>query len=372
MEDKKSFVNSEQYRYESRLLHPMSQTPKNLEKADSFETEYQIDSSTGTPDKDLSTDSVGKDEFDSDISYTDMESSFVAEFSDGYSFRNLIEYLRVTNTKGNFRFRKDLISYEQIDVDHLIVNQIQIHTCELTHYEMFSTNSEIIVGVNINDIRGITRTIGKKDSVRLFKHENDPLLYIQIIGQNNRGANRQNISVVRPQQVDLVVYEIPEYHNGEKSPNCTIPSQDFAKTCTSLASVKCNYVSIFAMPRGIILEGVQEGSTFARKEQFGSCESYTSPIYPVFNSSSTSYSSKHLIVPSGPKPKLIVKTENTPILEIKVKMSLIKALAKINNLSASGTVKVYAESGNPLKLNSKIGSCGNINIYIRSLDDVSS
>ena len=324
--------------------------------------EYNLDN----PDE-----SFQKGEMDDINNLIDANSSFVAEFSEGYTFRNMIEYLRVTNTKGNFRFSRDLIYYEQIDADNTIVNQIEIQTCELTHYEISTNKDEIIIGINISDMRSITKTIGKKDSVRIFKHANDPLLYIQIINQSSRSANRQNVSIVRPQHVDLVTYEIPEYKNGEKSPNCTIPTADFAKTCTSMSSVKSSYVTIYGLAKGLILEGLQEGIMFGRREQFGNCDGYTTSVQSVpTNSSSISpKSGLRLNVPSGPKPKLILKTENTPLIKIKVKMNVIKALAKLNNLSAVGTLKVYAEPDNPFKFLCKIGGYGILRSYVRSCDD---
>ena len=326
------------------------------------EYEYNLDNPNET---------FQKEEMDGINNLIDANSSFVAEFSEGYTFRNMIEYLRVTNTKGNFRFSRDLIYYEQIDADNTIVNQIEIQTCELTHYEISTNKEEIIIGINISDMRSITKTIGKKDSVRIFKHANDPLLYIQIINQSSRSTNRQNVSIVRPQHVDLVTYEIPDYHNGEKAPNCTIPTADFAKTCTSMSSVKSSYVTIYGLAKGLILEGVQEGIMFGRREEFGYCEGYTTSVQSVPTSSSniSPKSRLRMNIPSGPKPKLILKTDNTPLIKIKVKMNIIKALAKLNNLSSVGTLKAYAETGNPLKFLCKIGGYGILRSYIRSYDD---
>ena len=318
--------------------------------------------------------SFQKDEIDGISSLIDASSSFVAEFSEGYTFRNMIEYLRVTNTKGNFRFSRDWIYYEQVDADNTILNQIEIQTCELSHYEIQTQNEEIIIGINISDMRSITKTIGKKDSVRLFKHANDPFLHIQIISQSSRNVNRQNVSIVRQQHVDLFEYEIPEYQNDEKYPNCTIPTQDFAKTCTSMSSVKCSYVTIYGLPKGLILEGFQEGSMFGRREQFGNCEGYVTSVQSSIPSSTSPSSTSspirpdlRLNVPTGPKPRLVLKT---PLVKIKAKMTIIKALAKLNNLSAMGTLKVYAEKGTEaVKFVSKIGGYGILRSYTRSFDD---
>ena len=331
---------------------------------------FDLEQEDSDYESDHESQSFQKDEIEDINTLIDANSSFVAEFSEGYTFRNLIEYLRVTNTKGNFRFSRDFIYYEQIDADNTIVNQIEIQTCELTHYEITTQNEEIIVGINISDLRAITKTIGKKDGVRIFKHANDPLLYIQIISQSARSNNRQNVSIVRPQHVDLVTYEIPEYQS-EKSPNCTIPTADFSKTCTSMSSVKCSYVTIYGLPKGLIIEGLQEGSMFGRREQFGNCDGYATSV-PSVSAGSSSISPKpdlRLNIPSGPKPKLVLRTDNTPIVKIKVKMSIVKALAKLNNLATMGTIKAYAEPDNPMKFSCKIGGYGILRSYIRSFED---
>lgn len=303
---------------------------------------------------------------------TDPTSSFVAEFSDGYSFRNMIEYLRVTNTKGNFIFSREVIRYEQADATMTTLNQIEIETCELTQYEFNSRTSEIIMGVNIGDMRAITKTIGKKDSIRLYKTSNDSLLYIQIICHSTRGT-RTNVSIVRPIAVDLVEYEFPGYKRTEKYPNCTVPTAEFAKMCTAMSSVKCNYVTVYGLPKGAIFEGLVEGSIFGRIERFGNHDGFTTSTVQSDQSSDNpdlKVKVNNITVPSAPRPKLVIKTPNTEQqVKIIVKMSTIKALAKLNNLSLMGTVKIYMEPKNPLKLVCKIGTYGTLRVFIRSDDD---
>lgn len=378
-----------------------------------------------TPDYDENLD----DHVDGDYTYsldndkqfmlTDPKSTFVAEFSDGYSFRNMIEYLRATNTKGNFFFSKDLIRYEQADASVTLLNQIEIQTCELTLYEFQSKTNEIIIGVNFNDMRAITKTIGKKDSVRLYKVEDNPSLHIQIINRDTRAAGRTNVSIVRHQQMDVIVYGFPEYKRDEKHPNCTVPTSDFTKMCTAMSSVKCSYVSVYGLPHGVVFKGMLEGSTFGRIERFGNHNGYTPQenyqnrggdslgglyrsgsfdIDNIQSRSSGDYSSHfhdpssyvlnidNIILPSGPKPKLILKNNSDSTsklsikessdhisedesVKVKIKMYTIKSLAKLNNLSTMGIIKMYMENSNPLKLVCKIGTYGTLRIYIESADD---
>ena len=300
----------------------------------------------------------------------DPNASFVADFTDGYSFRNMIEYLRTTNSNGNFRFRSEVIYYEQDDASHIIVNQIEINNCELSLYEFNSKASDIVLGVNISDMRAITKTIGKKDSLRIYKLAGDPLLYIQIIGNNSRGTGRQNISVVRPHKVEVVEYKIPEYKRSERYPNCTISSTDFAKMCTSMSSLKCNYVTVYGLPKGVSFEGLTDGAMFGRIERFGS-QDYSPNIHSM-DSSSSPLRLNNINVPNTPKPRLVIK-QTTPLpedqIKIKIKMGLIKALAKLNNLTNHGMIKIYMEPDNPLKIICQIGNYGTLRIYIRSDDE---
>ncbi len=287
----------------------------------------------------------------------DLESFFVAELLDGYSFRNLIEYLRATNTTGNFRFGKDGIFYEQADASVTVVNQFEIHTHELIHYEFSSRNEEIIVGVNITDMRSVTKTIGKKDSVRIYKKANDPILYIQTMGNLERSNERANMSTVRPHKLEVVYYDFPEYSRGEKNPNCIVQASVFSKACAATSSIKCRSVVITGTGKGLILKAMMENGIVGRIENLGETG---------YNGSE--YSESKIIQSSsnGLKLRLNVRSP-TESLDMKVKSTTIKALSKLNNLSPSGMVKIYTQPGNPLKLSCKIGTYGILNIYIRAI-----
>lgn len=290
---------------------------------------------------------------------TDIGSSFIAEFSDGYSFRNMIEYLRVTNAQGNFRFDEDGIKYEQSDATQTILNQIEIFKYELTKYEFYSRTDQVIVGVNISDVRSITKTIGKKDAVRLYKKSNDPMLYIQII-HNSRGADRTNVSVVRPRQVDLDQYDLPEYQRDEKHPNFTLPASDFSRACTAISSVKCDMVLIHGFSGGAQFDAMMEGGIVRRFERLGNCDDCVLTQGRPDQSGSSGNNERQ-----SRRLKLIIKNERPTI---KVRTSTIKALSKLNNLSSNGTVKFYMEQVNPLKLVCRIGTYGTLRVFIRSYE----
>ena len=300
------------------------------------------------------------DGFDSDGQsiLTDPEASFVAEFSDGYSFRNMFEYLRVTNSHGTFIFKKDEICYMQGDDNNTILNQIEILVHELPDYKFKSSTPEIVIGINIQDIRSITKTIGKKDSVILYKQPNSNDIQIQIVN-SSRGTGRQNYSKVRLQRREIPDYSLPDFQNDEKHPNFTIPSADFSRTCTSISSVKCDKIIIHGYPRGTQFDAVMHGGVVQRYERMGSCEMISGIVRDACILDENGN--------PGKRVKMVVKSDG-PVPSVVVRTSTIKALSKLNNLSANGTIKFYMEPDNPIKIMSKIGTYGTLRVYIKSYE----
>lgn len=263
---------------------------------------------------------------------SDPEASFVAEFIDGYSFRNLIELLRAVSTTCNFHFSKEGISYEQADPDQCIIVRWIIYASELIDYSYQSTNPTTIVGINVNNLRSITKTIGKKDGVKIYKVAKEAPIYIQI-GASEKGTERKNVCTILPQEVDQIYYDIPPYDQGEDSPNCVVQAATFSKVCTSITSVKCKMIMVASNSRGITLSTITDLGTTSRAESLG----------------------------NGAKSRPQI---NNGDVAIKTKFPLIKALSKLNNLTSQGMVKFYTQPNNPIKLLTRIGSYGTLEIYL--------
>lgn len=263
---------------------------------------------------------------------------FYADFSDGYSFRNLVEYLKNTNITGNLAFKKDGIFYEQHNNSTTLLNAIEIRGYDLSAY-IYNSNSEVInVGVNLANFRSITKSVGKKDSIRLYMVIDNPMLYISISSPNTKELNRNNVSVIRPQKLDVTGYTFPEYDRTETNPNCTAPSFDFNKMCMAMHSIKCNQVKIYSEGNNIIFKGMFDGDIVGRIDTFG-----------------------------------VNKRNHTSIADIEasyyilIETSTIKALGKLNNLSPNGTIKMYLEEDRPFKIISNVGSYGKLTIYLRDI-----
>lgn len=299
-----------------------------------------------------------------------------AEFSDGYSLRNLIEYLKNTNVAGNFVFTPEDITYSRSDAANTILNEIYIHKSDLSYYVYNAPAAEVVVGVTISNLRKITKPIGKKDSVRMYMLAGDPLLYIQIVSTNTKALSRNNANFVRPQaNIERLVYDVTGYTRTEDNPNCTIPITDFCRMCTAMNSISCSYVTIRGLARGAIFEAMTDGSISGRIDKFGIIDEHKtvapSPIdLSVIDSVMSNLHPDKIKASNVKTPRLLIQA---PIDEsetrIRVRISTIKALSKINNLSPpTGHIKLYIEPDLPLKLVCKIGTYGKLTIYLRDID----
>jgi hypothetical protein len=295
---------------------------------------------------------------------------FSADIIDGYSFRNLIEYLKTTNKKSNFIFTRQNIFYAQANANVTVLNVAILFASELSAYTYNSNLESEVVGLDISSLRIITKPIGKKDSVRLFKLVNNQLFFIQIISQNNRSSNRTNLNMVRPTTLPLQNYAMPTFTRSEEDPNCKIPASELAKTCNAINSIKCTHAWIRGFPQGIRIHGIIGNNIVGRSDSFGNT---TEPVPTTIMS----------VEPSPMRPgglagqlskRLVIRPSPPARKDTKVAVSTIKALAKLNNLCPNGIVKFHINDftgvDDAIKLTTNISTYGRLMIYLRDVDAV--
>ena len=292
----------------------------------------------------------------------DVNATFFATFIDGSSFRNMIEYIRLPSIEGVFRFTKHTILYEQGDNDNNILNVVELKTYELVDYEFHSNSEEVIVGINLSEIRDICRNVGKKDHIDLYKLAGEPKnLYIRIRSQSEKGSESNlyllNITTI----TDYTVYTLPEYVRGKKDPTCTIYQSDFSKLCKSLAVIKCTHAMVHGFQKGIICKGILRTGAIGSVKEFGKCsvnDSSTSQLKSIVPAGTGT-----IIKASKPPPKLNIG-EIGEIERFRIDINIIKYLQKLNALSPTGTIKVYIEKKLPLKMVCDIGGFGKMSTYL--------
>jgi len=289
---------------------------------------------------------------------------FLIELTDAYSWRNLIDYLRCSNTEGNFIFSKKEISYKAIDGQNYLLNHVKIKTHKLFRW-IFNSESDILVGIQLTEMQSNTKNIGKKDGMRMYLKPNDPNIYMQILSTTK--GPRGNISFVKTREIDFLDYEPPEYLRPKDEPNSIAIISDFAKTCKMLSSVKCDYVILQGYPKGVKMSAYLEGHLVGKSESFGTCEDAVSSTTKLPDIRSIVLNMPDVdpnMNVSGKKVKILLRpVEGIPT--IRVPSSIIGYLSKTNNTSQNGIVMMYLEDGKPARFVFPVGYYGKLSIYIR-------
>ena len=173
--------------------------------------------------------------------------------------------------------------------------------------------------------------------------------------------------MIKPQPIEQEIYDVDGYARTEENPNCTIPVMDFCRMCAAMNSIQCSYVVIRGRPRGAIFEGIIDGSLIGRRDEFGICKKTAGSNIPDLGPLMEDLSMDKIKVPAK-IPEIVplndAEEDEENDIQIRVKISTIKALSKINNLStAAGIVKLYLERDLPAKLICNIGTYGKLDYF---------
>lgn len=301
------------------------------------------------------------------------EQIIFAYLPDGYSFRNVIHYLKQTVTKASFVFDERKIKLEKENNDNTVLNKLKINAkADLMKYEYNVINADgqkepcIAVGFETAEMFKIAKLIGKKDGVCLSIIAGEPHIKINIINYNDNGTGgAPPVNVVPMIDIETVGFTKIEYMRKAEDPNVKIGAAQFSKACRCFTALRCKEVTAIGYNNGVIFKGIGDDGAIRRLEPFGDT-SNNNPIDPALASllSTLNFSQKANPSPSKPKLKIV---ENPNLVSVKI--GVIKAMTKFGNLTASGTVKIYMEHKKPMKIVIPVGSYGKLTIYIRNVPD---
>lgn len=270
--------------------------------------------------------------------------SFNFKIENGYIFRNMFEYLKLTNTKGIFIFSKNKIIYEQQDIGVKILNKIELDTSQLSYYHYEYKENSFTIGFNINDIRCITKLVNKNDSLLIYKNKYENVIHIDII-YNLTNKTSENKVIIR--ELESIIVNPPEYKRNV--PNVVVKALEFTKMCTNISSMKCDNIKFEIYDTGI------------------KCVATTFNISYHTLTLGEIYITETIETTVNGKKVVITRRKNQNLIEcIYVKLKMIKCLSKLSNLSNKGNIEILIEPGLPLKFKTNIGNFGFIEVYIKS------
>lgn len=315
-----------------------------------------------------------------------------AHFNDGYTFRNSIAIIKQICPQANLTFTKTNISIVKTNKTDDILVMMDIKTSELIQYEMNTYDDhdkpidEFNIGVDMGELLRIAKNIGKKDGMIMYCNAGDNNLYIKVISNNTRGGSGSSF-MMATFFLERESFSMLQYSRDESNPNAKPAASEFAKMCTGMATIKCSYVVARGYAKGISFTAMLPGKVPGQHTQWGICSS-TEPLTDGIKLTNKVDENELLSgfiftrpdKDEGSKSQLLFNregehTENTSSRlkieknsetdKIQIRLPIIKALSKLNNLSTS-PVKLYMDKKMPLKILSKIGSYGELIIFAKN------
>jgi len=287
---------------------------------------------------------------------------FYIDFHDGYAFRQLMEFLKLTVTSIPMYFSENGISILQGNGNGSVVVNINIKGHELLTYyfnkELANTKEEDdiyhLVCFNVSKFRDTIKSTARKEGIRIFQYANDTTVHIQVYGGNKNGEGGTSIET---QTYTPTQYEMSGFEQSIYQPNCKSPLSEFCNSCGQFGKVKsARYTNFICYEKGIKVTAYSETGVISMFKKWGECKDEDNT--PVVTA-------KNKVVYSVKKTKSL---EN--IYNVKIPIDVIKALSKLSNLTNNGIMRIYCEADDIIRFMVSISYYAELIIYYRTTDEV--
>jgi hypothetical protein len=313
---------------------------------------------------------------------------FMAQFGEGYSFRNLITLLKAEIDQLNLIFSDDGITAQQESRNNSGVYSFTIRGSDLSKYNYSAYDGMtgqkipmISVGIDLKELLDSAKAIRRNDGVVISMYPGENRIRFRPIPCNTKEMQRCSVSFVNTIPVPIHSYDYPKFKRNETESNWKISPKDLSSVFSSMATLKCSHVVISCYPSGISFKGISTTQVVVKVETFGTCQESTGEQSAI-STEFLDYLRNGLTIDNSQYKQLelviVDDNDNTPCVRIPLKT--IKAFAKIGNIvSGQALVKLSGEifqivpkPGEPPKNTSVIriicgiGSYGMLSIILRN------
>lgn len=280
---------------------------------------------------------------------------FFIDFHDGYAFRQLMEFLKLTVTSVPMYFSENGISILQGNGDGSLVINISIKGHELLSYYFNKKLANIepeqddatpyhLVCLNVSKFRDTIKSTARKEGIRIFQYRDDPIVHIQVYGGNKNGEGGTSIE---SQNYAPLQYELSGFEQSIYQPNCKSPLGEFCNACGQFGKVKSTkYTNFICYKKGVKVTACNESGVISMFKKWGECEDKS-------------------LVTNASKGK---KSQDE-VYDVKVPIDVIKALSKLSNLTNNGIIRIYCETSNIIRFMVSISYYAELIIYYRVVDE---
>lgn len=279
---------------------------------------------------------------------------FTCKISDGYSFRNTLSMSKNETDEITLLISEKKMVIVFMNKGGYCIHDILINGEELLYFRYNIVDyEEYPITVNTNDILNTTKGVGRKDAIKIKWMEKSDKLIIQPekSGKDNSRASESYVNIISK------TYNKLELRNdfSENENVIKILSKDFSEICSQVSSYKCAHLEITGGAEKMIFKGILPDGTIA----------IINDHIPYINSAYKNADIVETICNDKDKCQLnVLKYDNT--VKIIIPLNTVKTLSKFQNISPSGTLlKFYFVRGKAVKIESKIGTYGSYNMFLR-------
>lgn len=249
--------------------------------------------------------------------------------SEGYIIKILTELLQSNlESSAMFEFDAKGIVIQQMDKNQsVIIFDIFMESKNFSVYRYNTDKPKLFVGVNLTHLNKMLKQIKKNDSLQFcLNSDNETDLIISIIPKE---AMRHTVSSIKNQSLQKYAIDFPTGYGK----SIIVSSREFQKMCKGLTHI--SDITSVTMTKNTIRFSNNAENVMARYVEFGETAD--------FETSDD-------------------EDGNSPIFSEEFNTSRIVKISKISGLS--NNLHFSACKGNPLLITSKIGSLGEISIYL--------
>ncbi len=249
---------------------------------------------------------------------------FRAKTTEAGLFKTLIDLLANNIKTACFEIHENGIGLSMIDYHHKTMISLKLYSSKFVVYD-FNHISTLYIGLSLNELFKIIRSVKKKDSIELsIDDENHNELMIKVIPKESTYETELTIKIHEAQNIYI---EQPVMNTNP----IIVSSCEFQKMVKNMSSFGGKIIDISAT-KTYLEFNCNSAGILNRKDKIGD----------------------------------ITNSDNTVCFHEKYNIEQLLKITKITGLNS--TIQIYTTS--PLAFQTDIGSLGNIVIFIKSISEI--
>jgi hypothetical protein len=298
---------------------------------------------------------------------------FLMHIMDGYSFRNTIGIIKSETDYATLVVSPKAIEISFSNTSRCALHKIVLSTQEFTMYRYNIQDQEgnllpeYPIAFETNEMFNTTKSIGRRDGVRLYWLAGDSRISVQPMKMSTKDPGRAGALYVNILTIENTYHYPPAGYHVD--PTIRVQAKDFADICSQANTLKCTSLEMVGNPSGVTFKGMLANKKMASINKFTSQTEVTksngkqeaSNINEIDNLIGNLKLSD--TQPTGLSLNVI---RGEDMNTFRLPIATVKSLSKIHNISPAGTLlRFYFSEGKPAKVESPIGTYGTYTIYLR-------